>query len=154
MKRILITGMSGTGKTSVIGALTARGYKAVDTDDGYSARGPNGDWHWNEDALIQLLETEDADVLFVSGCVSNQGKFYPRFDLVILLSAPHKVMLERIGSRSNNLYGKTPEEQAEILANLEEVEPLLRRTSDHEIITDRPLERVVEKLLALVRAKL
>lgn len=32
MKRILLTGMSGTGKSTVISELAARGYKAVDAD--------------------------------------------------------------------------------------------------------------------------
>ena len=32
VKRILLTGMSGTGKSKVIGELAARGYKAVDAD--------------------------------------------------------------------------------------------------------------------------
>ena len=34
MKRVLITGMSGTGKSTVIAELAARGYNAVDTDYG------------------------------------------------------------------------------------------------------------------------
>ena len=33
MKRVLLTGMSGTGKSTVINELAARGYQAVDTDD-------------------------------------------------------------------------------------------------------------------------
>ncbi|WP_220198842.1 hypothetical protein [Ktedonospora formicarum] len=32
MKRILLTGMSGTGKSAIICELAARGYKAVDVD--------------------------------------------------------------------------------------------------------------------------
>lgn len=37
MKRILLTGMSGTGKSTVICELAALGYKAVDADsDEYS----------------------------------------------------------------------------------------------------------------------
>lgn len=32
LKRVLITGMSGTGKSTVIRELALRGYKAIDTD--------------------------------------------------------------------------------------------------------------------------
>ena len=32
MIRVLVTGMSGTGKTTVLGQLAERGYRAVDTD--------------------------------------------------------------------------------------------------------------------------
>ncbi len=32
VKRILLTGLSGTGKSTTIGELAARGYKAVDAD--------------------------------------------------------------------------------------------------------------------------
>ncbi len=32
MKRVLLTGMSGTGKSTLIRELSARGYKAVDAD--------------------------------------------------------------------------------------------------------------------------
>ena len=33
MSNILLTGMSGTGKTAVIRALAVRGYRAIDTDE-------------------------------------------------------------------------------------------------------------------------
>ena len=42
VKRVLLTGMSGTGKSSVIRALSARGFKAVDTDDGWCEPLPDG----------------------------------------------------------------------------------------------------------------
>jgi putative protein kinase ArgK-like GTPase of G3E family len=32
VKRVLLTGMSGTGKSTVIGELATLGYKAIDTD--------------------------------------------------------------------------------------------------------------------------
>jgi dephospho-CoA kinase len=150
MKRVLLTGMSGTGKTSVVRALTARGYKAVETDDGYDERGPDGEQLWREKAIQALLATEDADILFLSGCVGNQGTFYPLFDLVILLSAPAEVMLKRLETRTNNPYGKTPEARAEVLDNLHTVEPLLRRSADCEIRTDVALEAVVTQVLQRV----
>jgi dephospho-CoA kinase len=33
MKRVNITGMSGTGKSTVVAALAARGHNAVDADE-------------------------------------------------------------------------------------------------------------------------
>jgi chloramphenicol 3-O-phosphotransferase len=68
VKRVLLTGMSGTGKSSVVRALAARGYKAVDTDDGWSQLLPDGRQQWREHAIADLLATEDAPVLFVAGC--------------------------------------------------------------------------------------
>jgi broad-specificity NMP kinase len=36
---VLLTGMSGTGKSGVIEALAARGFKAVDSDNGWCEPG-------------------------------------------------------------------------------------------------------------------
>ena len=93
MKRVLLTGMSGTGKSSVIRALSARGFRAVDTDEGWCEPLPDGRQRWREDAIGQLLDAEDADVLFV-----------------ILLSAPAGVLTERPASRTANSFGKAPGE--------------------------------------------
>ena len=52
MKRILLTGMSGTGKSSVIAELRKRGYQAVDMDEpGWSEYAPDGEWFWREDRV-------------------------------------------------------------------------------------------------------
>ena len=155
--------MSGTGKSTVIQELAARGYKAVDTDsdewsvwvdvvsDGPAGRVTEPDWIWREDRIQHLLATEDADVLFVSGCKSNQGKFYARFDHIVLLSAPAHVIVERIVSRTNNPYGKHPDELAQVLGYLETVEPLLRRGASLEVDTSVPVAQVVETILDLVQ---
>src|SRR3712207_7550210 len=57
---------------------------------------------FRSDRIQRLLSTEDADVLFVSGCKSNQGKFYAQFDQIVLLSAPARVIVERLATRTNN----------------------------------------------------
>jgi len=74
--RVLITGMSGVGKSSVIAELTALGYEAVDTDDGWCEQLPDGRRRWREDAVETLLGADDADALFVSGCEENQVRFH------------------------------------------------------------------------------
>ena len=144
--------MSGTGKSSVVRELVARGYKAVDTDDGWSEPLPDGRQKWREDAIQDLLSTEDADVLFVAGCEENQVKFHPQFDHIVLLSAPLETLVERLATRTSNPYGKAPEELRRFLVDVETVEPLLRRVAGHEVRTTVPLDEVVTTVLRLVDA--
>jgi dephospho-CoA kinase len=156
--------MSGTGKSTLIIELAARGYKAIDADEpgwselvnvpghpGLSASAPGLDWVWREDRIQRLLSTEDADVLFVSGCATNQVKFYAQFDHIVLLSAPVPLMVERLATRTTNLYGKHPEELAMVLHYTRTVEPLLRRVASLEVDTSAPVEQVVETIVGFVR---
>ena len=149
MKRVLLTGMSGTGKSSVISELAALGYKAIDTDDGWCEPLPDGRQQWRADAVAALLDTEDADVVFIAGCEENQVHFHSRFDLIILLSAPARTIIGRLAARTGNPYGKADGDMGRILADLAEVEPLLRKAADHEIRTTIPLADVVAKVLSL-----
>jgi len=160
---VLLTGMSGTGKSTIIAELAARGYKAVDTDyggwsevvtvpasSGESGLGVGRDQLWREDRIAHLLSTEDTDALFVSGCAPNQSTFYPQFDHIVLLSAPASVMTERLVTRTNNPYGKDADELRRVLALKQTVEPMLRRAADVEIDTSVPPDQVVEQILGLV----
>ena len=136
----------------MIGALAARGYKAVDTDDGWCETLPDGRQRWREEAVEQLLAIEDADVLFVAGCEENQVRFHPRFDVIILLSAPAEILAERLASRTSNSYGKTPGELRRVFDDLQVIEPLLRNAADYEISTTMPLNDVVTAVLRLTGA--
>lgn len=152
VKRVLLTGMSGTGKSSVIRALAARGYKAIDTDDGWTQPLPDGRQQWRKDAIAKLLATEDTGILFVAGCEDNQVQFHPQFDIIILLSAPFETLMDRLSARTGNPYGKAPEELSRVLADLHNVEPLLRQVADHEVRTTMALDDVVATILHLVDA--
>jgi broad-specificity NMP kinase len=89
ISRILVTGMSGTGKSSALAELGRRGYRVVDTDDpGWreyreyvepSDEVHRGEWLWVEERITALLE----------------------------LSAPADVILDRIARRTTNSYGKS-----------------------------------------------
>jgi shikimate kinase len=150
--RVLIAGMSGSGKSSVIAELSARGYRAVDTDDGWCEPTNDGRQRWCEEAIEDLLRAEDGEVLFVAGCEENQGTFRSWFDHVILLTAPRDVLVQRLRTRANNPYGKNPQEFERFLAdvNVRDVEPLLRSTADHEVDTRMPLLAVVAVILGAV----
>jgi shikimate kinase len=143
--RVLVTGMSGTGKTTLLAALRDRGRATVDTDyEGWCT--PDG--VWDEPRMDRLLAASP-DIV-VSGTVPNQGRFYDRFAHVVLLSAPLGVLLGRVARRTTNPYGSTAGQRAEIAANLEAVEPLLRRGATVELDARRPpadLADVVEALM-------
>src|SRR5579885_3010060 len=112
--RVLVTGMSGVGKSTVLAALASRGLRVVDTDDAGWCVWSDEEygWIWDEERIAMLLDTAGDVPLFVSGCVSNQGVFYDRFDAVVLLSVPLEVALDRIASRSTNDYGKSAGDRA------------------------------------------
>src|SRR5215218_5114045 len=113
MRRILVTGMSRTGKSTALVELEKRGFDVVDTDeDGWSLwSDAEGRYVWDEDRIATLLECDEGRVLYVSGTVSNEGRFYPRFDAVVLLHAPADVLLRRIATRTTNEYGKSSRER-------------------------------------------
>ena len=149
---VFVTGMSGTGKSAALAELARRGHLVVDTDyGGYSEDVPcsdEGGWQhlWREDRIEALLDAHSDGVLFVSGCVSNQATFYPRFDAIILLSAPADVILDRVARRESNAFGKRDGERERIRADLAQVEPILRAGATAEIDTRAPLGEVVKAL--------
>jgi len=151
MRRILVTGMSGTGKSTALAELAQRGFRVVDTDDPPWSEWSESDggYVWRENPMTDLLAGDAGPTLYVSGTVSNQARFYPRFDAVVLLSATAEVLLERIESRTTNDYGKAPEERALIPEHMAQVEPLRRAGCTHELDAAQPLGDVVEELVAI-----
>ncbi len=128
MARVLLTGMSGAGKSTLLGAVASRGYRTVDTDnDGWEL----AEAKWDEPRMSALLA--ENPTIAVSGTVENQGRFYDRFEHVVYLCAPLDVLLDRVRVRTNNPYGKQPEQQADIVRYVAEVEPLIRRGATVEL---------------------
>lgn len=158
MPVVFITGMSGTGKSTVLSVLAQRGYKTIDTDDAGWCVPEDGDWSspdhlWilDDSRMESLLDAHDDSPLFVSATRPNQGAFYGRFDHVVTLTAPIEVMIERVQNRSGNPFGRTTEEQEAIRDDTREVEPLLIRGADVVIDTSvESPESVAEKLVGLL----
>lgn len=144
MPRILITGMSGAGKSTLLAELQRRGHLTVDTDYG----GWTGvDGLWDEPRMATLLESHLQIV--VSGTTPNQGVFADRFDHIVLLSAPVDVLIDRVSTRTNNPYGRSRQQQAEIRRYVVEVEPLLRRACTVEFDGRRPVNDLADAVEAL-----
>jgi len=146
---VLVTGMSGTGKSSALAVLARHGHDTVDTDEpGWINQGqtPNGpEPLWDLDRVGALLDRHRAGWLFIAGCVANQRALYDRFDAVVLLSAPIDVLLKRVTDRANP-FGSTSEDRAKIASDLAAYQPLLRAGADYEIVTTAPIAEVVSAL--------
>lgn len=133
MKRsILVAGVSGAGKSTLPGVLEKMGYKAYDMDgtpalctmtykgtstpvEGHDnadlEKVKNIDWLCDKEKLAALIENESGPITFFCGSASNIDDITPLFDLVILLKVDEKVMRERLSTRADNDFGRTPKVQ-------------------------------------------
>ena len=60
---------------------------------------------------------------------------------------PRSLLIERLRGRTTNGYGRDGTEPAHVLADLDEVEPLLRRSADLVLTTTAPLPDVADRQL-------
>lgn len=166
MTAYLITGSPGAGKTSLMHELARRGYAAYSTDEvpGLTAHydaatGKKLDfhppapvdytkyaWNWDIDMLKKLLASSDQ--VFVGGITSNTLDNLDLFDKVFV---PHPSLTElerRITTRTNNDFGKHPDELAMILKDHEGSDNFWRNKGAIIINADKPIEQIADDILA------
>jgi len=137
--KYLVTGIAGSGKTSVMDELSRRGYTSYSIDDiedavrledqttGKPVDWPDGPtdfsryaWNWQPEGLKKLLESSP-DV-FIGGTSSNQYDFADWFDKIFVLTVSEPTQHHRLTTRTNNDFGKHPEDLERTLRIRETVE--------------------------------
>lgn len=76
VQRVLVTGMSGTGKSTVLAELARRGFEAVDTDEpGWTRWSDEDDGYvWVEERMAELLSQDRPTTLYVSSATTSDGE--------------------------------------------------------------------------------
>jgi shikimate kinase len=146
---VLLTGISGTGKSSLVQELRRRGYVAYDADDdGFTQPRPDGAWGWRLDLIGTLFDQYNDRLLFFAGCSDEQTKL--KFGFKVLLSAPVEVIFERLRTRTTNPFGKSQGDRDRVLSDMEWVVPLLRQAADLIVDSTAPVREVADTVVEAV----
>ena len=153
----LVEGLSGAGKSSVHQELIRRGYAAISTDRAWAYHAdpdtglPGGpvhhdNWMWDQQKALSELESPEPEVLFVCGSSRNRDRFLPYFTKVFNLRIDDETMRRRLQERTDNDFGKQPEE-VEIMLTLNRRDE--KPAGAIDVDATQPLNQVVDELLRL-----
>ena len=160
-RNYLVEGLSGAGKSSVYEELIRRGYKAISTDRAWKyyadpdtglRGGPiqHDNSMWDQQRAVGELENPEPEVLFVCGSSRNRDLFLPYFDKIFNLRIDDDTMRRRLQERTNNDFGKQPEE-LELMLELNRSDE--KPAGAIDIDATRPLHHVVDELLRLANCR-
>jgi gluconate kinase len=160
-RNYLVEGLSGAGKSSVYEELIRRGYKAISTDRAWKYRaGPDtglagrpihdDNSMWDQQKAVSELESPEPEVLFVCGSSGNRDRFLPYFTKIFNLRIDDDTMRRRLQERTNNEYGKQPEE-VELMLRLNRSDE--KPAGAIDVDATQPLDQVVDELLRLANCR-
>jgi thymidylate kinase len=174
MALVWVTGNSGTGKSTVCELLRTRGYFALDTDeDGFNrwadrvsgevvANPPDpvpGGWldryGWVivRERVEALAEQSRTRTAFLCGSAENEADVRDLFDLTVCLVIDEDTLRHRLATRTNNAFGRHPEELAAALKWNPRMRAIHESRGAAVIDASRPLTEVVEALFDTVRER-
>jgi dephospho-CoA kinase len=165
-KRFYLTGVAGTGKSTIAKALSDRGIAAfdicadprlcywrdrftktpVETERGVGKVWLEKNEHVCSVTKLKQLFHSHSGTIVVAGYASNQGEYLALFDKVLFLHCSAKTLLHRLQSRTNSTFAKTAEEQAAVAAQSERAIPKLLAQGAIPISSEGSIAEVVERV--------
>ncbi len=173
MPLIFITGMSGTGKSTVRKALQRQGYEAHDTDDdgitiwvnkatGAPAERPDDEasrtnewysqheWRMSRQKVEELAKRAKDKPIFLCGSPSNADDMLDLYDKIVCLVIDKDTLKTRLANRTDNDFGKAPDELENILGWHDPFEERYRNYGAIIVGATKPLDDVVNEIISRV----
>lgn len=159
MATYLVEGVSGTGKTSVCEELKRRGCRAIEGDEELAFYG-NKDtmepaekspqtWIWHRDKFNEAIKENSDKPIFICGGAMNQEDFKHHFDKVFTLIIDDETLRHRLANRTNNDFGKHPDELALQLEWNQGQRKYSNERGTIQIDATKSLIEVVDEILSL-----
>ncbi len=167
-KSILITGVTGTGKSAVCDELNKLGYKAFgiedidglftmvhkktgkpfkDYDNDDFEKVKQADWICDKKKLQRLMQKNSKGVVFYNGTASNLDDLLPLFDKIFLLKVDKKILLKRLSTRTSNDFARTTEVQKWVFSWKTWWENNMREKGVTVIDANRSLRKVANDII-------
>lgn len=139
MSLIYITGLPGAGKSAALAELKRRGFEAYgldedsygswlhrssqerhelpDTDDELDLHEWFATHHWSAsiERISELAAHSSDRTVFLCGNASDDDKARHLFDTIFVLQVDDELLQHRLMNRTNNQYGKHPDELNEVM---------------------------------------
>ncbi len=169
MSAVMITGISGAGKTTIAAVLARRSLASIDADgDLLLSRFVNRagavvelpaapdfawiarhGWEWNPARLDELIRAAAPATLYVCGGAANELELAGHFTHIVLLEIDEPTMLEPLDAPSrHNGWGRTGNTREQLRRELRGYQDRLRSSGAIPINATQPLDQVVDAVLS------
>lgn len=169
-KSILITGIAGSGKTTICHKLNKLGYNAynIETTKGlfktFNKDGSiflnnhnnddlkdvkNREWICDLKKLNAFMKkkSQKSELVFYCGMGTNIYDIFPLFDKVILLKVSSKILRNRLSGRIKGSYGRTKKVQDWLIDGKKRIEKKMKDNGAIIIDSEGSLDQVVDKII-------
>lgn len=168
-----ITGIAGSGKSTVLSELRDRGYEAYDVDE----RGPvTAKWHndvtgfvhpkssvkkedrtpeflaahsWKvpRQEVIELAQQAETKTIFLGGSIANEADLKDLLNTVFALVIDDDSLKHRLTTRTNNDWGQNPHELELTLQTNHGLLATYRQLNHILINANQPVDKIVAEIL-------